>query len=72
MNSYKIFLTKSHEAVTILRDGLAAEKDNPKLCTGLGCADDADFIPATYKGCGYFYAAAWYESDAPTYKLVIC
>lgn len=72
MNSYKIFLTKSHEAATILRNGLAAEKDSSKLCTGWGPAGSADFIPATYKGCGYFYAAAWYESDAPTYELVIC
>lgn len=72
MTSYKIFLTKSHEAAVILRDGLAAKKDNPKLCTGWGCTDGADFIPATYKDHGYFYAAAWYESDAPTYELVIC
>lgn len=72
MTSYKIFLTKSHEAAVILRVGLAAEKDNPKLCTGWGPADGADFIPATYKGYGYFYAAAWFESDTPTFELVIC
>lgn len=49
MTSYKIFLTKSHEAAVILASGLAAKKDNPKLCTGWGCTDGADFIPATYK-----------------------
>lgn len=72
MPSYKIFLTKSREAATLLAAGLAAQKDNPNLRVGWGCAASADFVPTIYKGNDYFYAAAWYESDAPTYELVIC
>lgn len=70
--SYKIFLTKSHEAAVLLAAALGDRKEVPKQCTECGPADDADFVPQIYKGLGYFYAAAWYESDMPTYKLVIC
>lgn len=72
MTSYKIFLTKSREAAALLASGLAAQKDNPNLCVGWGCAASADFVPTIYKGNDYFYAAAWCDSDVPTYKLVIC
>ena len=73
-SSYKIFITKSHEAAILISNGLSAEASrNGFIPTGFGAVNQDCRIPALYHDKGYFYAYAEYPgNDNPKYELTIC
>lgn len=55
MKTYKVFLTRSREASSLLADALWEQyKQNEGCSSGFGCADNDDRIPVLYHNCGYF------------------
>lgn len=78
MSSYKVFLSKSNEAVYAIAHGFGCDmtgKVNSVKSVKCGMADDKELIPAMYHGKGYFYAAAEFETEkdkAPKYELIMC
>ena len=71
MKTYKVFLTRSRGASSLLADALWEQyKQNEGCSSGFGCADNDDRIPVLYYNCGYFYAMVEYESERPKYELI--
>lgn len=75
--SYKIFITDSNEAASLIAQGLSNEpvKNCIQISHGNACGSSFnEMIPDIYKKHGKFYAALVYRSEngKPEYKLTIC
>ncbi len=75
--SYKIFITDSNEAASLIAQGLPKEPVQNCIQISHGSASCSNFnemIPDIYKKQGKFYAALVYrpENGKPEYKLTIC
>lgn len=75
--SYKVFITDSNEAASLIAQGLS--KEPVQNCIqishgGASCSNFNEMIPDIYKKQGKFYAALVYrpENGKPEYKLTIC
>ena len=73
-SSYKILITKSSQAASLISVGLREEAvRNGYISTGSGAVNQDCRIPALYHDNGYFYAYAEYPgNDNPKYELTIC
>ena len=78
MLSYKIYLTKSHEAAVRIANSFSGNMraSDIKSVTYGKVDEDTDLVPAVYHGKGYLYCAVTLgengENDAPVYELTIC
>lgn len=81
VKSYKIYITKSLEAASLIFNGLKTESPWSKnegkvISTGIGFADETEFIPSMYRVKGYYYAMIEYQNGPddsnPEYSLIIC
>ena len=75
--SYKIFITNSNEAASLIAQGLSKGPVQNRIRISHGGASDSSFnemIPDIYKKQGKFYAALVYrpENGKPEYELNIC
>lgn len=75
--SYKIFLTKSYEAATLIAAGLQAEKERQAYLSIMfgGQAHNYKAIPEIYRDCGYYCAIAEYEGARDVRErcdIIIC
>lgn len=75
--SYKIFITDSNEAASLMAQGLSNEPVQNCIQISHGSAPGSNFnemIPDIYKKQGKFYAALVYrpENGKPEYELTIC
>ena len=75
--SYKIFITDSSEAASLIAQGLMNEPVKDCIQISHGTASGSVFsemIPDIYKKHGKFYAALVYrtENGKPEYELTLC
>lgn len=75
--SYKIFLTKSYEAATLIAAGLRAEKEGKPYLSVMFGGEARNFktIPEIYRNCGYYCAIAEYEGARDVRErcdIIIC
>lgn len=75
--SYKIFLTKSYDAATLIAAGLRAEKERQAYLSTMfgGPAKRSKMIPEIYRDRGYYYAIAEYEGARDVRErcdIIIC
>ena len=75
--SYKIFITDSNEAASLIAQGMSNEpvKDCVQISHGTASGSAfSEMIPDIYKKQGKFYAALVYRSEngKPEYKLTLC
>lgn len=75
--SYKIFITDSNEAASLIAQGLSNEpvENCIQISHGNACSSSFnEMIPDIYKKQGKFYAALVYRSEYgnPEYELTIC
>ena len=75
--SYKIFITDSSEAASLIAEGLMNEPVEDCVQTSHGnasCSVFSEMIPDIYKKHGKFYAALVYrpENGKPEYELTLC
>lgn len=80
-SSYKIYLTKSHEAAELIAGGLKVatpwiKEGGKTLSIGIGPVNDDKRIPAIYQGRGLFYAIIEYRNgedrSLPLYEVILC
>lgn len=74
MKAYKIYLTKSCEVASLLADsyGLKMKESDSRISrVGYGIADGDESVPVIYYGKKYFRCVVEYESDTPSYELII-
>jgi len=77
MKSYRVFLTKSHEAAKRIAKSFSGEGHTDDIeSVEHGKAVDDARIPVIYHGKSYFYTIVTMqengENDAPEYELTIC
>lgn len=75
--SYKIFITDSNEAASLIAQGMSNEPVKDCVQISHGSASGSAFsemIPEIYKKHGKFYAALVYrpENGKPEYELTLC
>ncbi len=73
--SYKIFITDSSKAASLIAQGLMDEPLEDCVQTSHGnCSVFSEMIPDIYKKHGKFYAALVYrtENGKPEYELTLC
>lgn len=75
--SYKIFITDSSKAASLIAQGLMDEPVEDCVQTSHGnasCSVFSEMIPDIYKKHGKFYAALVYrtENGKPEYELTLC
>lgn len=75
--SYKIFITDSNEAASLIAQGMSNEPVKECVRISHGIVSDSTFgemIPDIYKKHGKFYAALVYgpENGKPEYELTLC
>lgn len=75
--SYKIFITDSNEAASLIAQGMSNEpvKDCVRISHGSASGSAfSEMIPEIYKKHGKFYAALVYrpENGKPEYELTLC
>ena len=74
---YKIFITDSNEAASLIAQGMSNEQVKNFVQISHGSTSGSNFnemIPDIYKKQGKFYAALVYrpKNGKPEYKLTIC
>lgn len=75
--SYKIFITDSNKAASLIAQGLSNEPVQNCIQVSQGstsCSSLGETIPDIYKKHGKFYAALVYkpENGKPEYELIVC
>lgn len=73
MFSYKIYLSKSHEVISVLAKGFEVSKDNVISISHGAIFDDEKTIPDIYKNIGYFHCTIKYkafDNKQPFYTIV--
>lgn len=80
-SSYKIYLTRSQDAATLIAKGLMdsepwSKRDGKMLKTSTGCLYNDERIPAIYHSKGYYYALIEYRNgedySSPEYRVIVC
>ena len=75
--SYKIFLTKSYDAATLIGAGLRAEHEKEGYWAAgfRGKVEGVENVPKIYHNCGYYCAMAEYKNPKDArerFEIIVC